>query len=142
MRANGRGEFKCLGWQVKHEGNNIVVDQNDYINNKLNLLDIITHGVDPNLELNEEEKSQLRNIVGKLRWAADQTRIDRAYYVLMLSMVMNKAMIKDIKVANKAIKVLKSAELPLRFVKLTGETWYITVYSDASFKNLPDGVSS
>ena len=46
--------------------------------------------------------------------------------VIMLSMLMNKAMIKDVKVANKAIKVLKSTELPLRFVKLTGELWYIT----------------
>ena len=68
----------------------------------------------------------MRNFVGKVRWAADQTRIDIAYYVLMLSMLMNKATIKDINVANKAIKVLKSTELPLRFIKLTGELWYIT----------------
>ena len=137
-----RGEFKCLGWQVKHEDDDIIVDQNDYIKNKLDLLDIVTYGVDPNLELDQEEVSQLRKVVGKLRWAADQTRIDIAYYVLMLSTIMNKATIKDVKVANKAIKVLKSTELPLRFVKLTGDTWYITVYSDASFKNLPDGVNS
>ena len=54
----------------------------------------------------------------------------------------NKAAIKNVKLSNKMVNMVRNTPLQLKFNKLDGDQWYISVFSDASKNTLPDGESS
>ena len=85
--STSEGAFKCLGWNIRHEQGAIIVNQSDYISNKLDYLDIEKGGRKNDDLLNEKEAETMRASIGQLRWLADQTRPDIAYDLLEHSMV-------------------------------------------------------
>ena len=83
----------------------------------------------------------MRRLTGKINWAATQTRPDVAYTVVELSMNFKKACLEDLKKANKAINRLKGNPVKVTFPKIEGNL-EIAVFSDGTFTNLPNKISS
>ena len=92
--------------------------------------------------LDEEDKTKFRGHVGKLRWVTDQTRADIAHEELIASIVQGRATYNDVRMINKMIQHVKGYNLRMKFDKLEGKTWFLTVFADASLKGLPDKTSS
>eukprot|EP00112_Aurelia_sp_Birch-Aquarium-sp1_P024403 Seg770.3 transcript_id=Seg770.3/GoldUCD/mRNA.D3Y31 product="Retrovirus-related Pol polyprotein from transposon RE1" protein_id=Seg770.3/GoldUCD/D3Y31 len=94
-------------------------------------------------DLNESEKTTLRETTGQLNWISGQSRPDISYDVLDLSISIKNAKVSHLNQANKIIKKVKG-ELPkIRFPSLGDpKDLHIALYSDASYANLSDGVSS
>lgn len=137
-----KGEFKCLGWSLKQHKDHLTIDQLAYVDNKIAPVDINVAGRQSEEQLTAEEISKMRGIIGKFRWLADQTRPDQAYDELELSMNANKAQVKDVKLSTKMVNQVRNVPIKMKFNKLDGDQWYISVFSDASKNTLPDGESS
>ena len=130
--------FKLLGWNVSQEYDGITVSQDDYINHKLEFLDIPTRGRSGSSQLDEDEITLFRGHVGKMRWLGDQTRMDIAHDLLLMSIVQSTATVNDVKTVNKMVQQIKGLPLSIKYNKLEDTlVWYLTVFADASLKNLP-----
>ena len=140
--AHKQGDFKLLGLDIKHKQGDIYMSQNNYIDAKVDYLpvDIPRNSLDTELSL--ENKKILWGTIGKFRWLCDQTRPDIAYKELELSIRQRKATFKDIKTANQMVTQLKSNPYWIRFTKIPGSKWFITVFVDASLKGLPESIES
>ena len=134
--------FRCLGWNVEHEGNSIFISQRDYIAAKVEHMDLDKDGRTSKDELNPEETTRLRGLIGKLRWTTDQTRVDVAFENLVLSIASHKPTVGDVTLANKVVTRLKMQEVRLKYSKLRGDKWHITVFADASKGNMGNRVES
>ena len=136
--------FKYVGWSITHDGSKIQVDQDDYVNEKCEEVKVKQERANMKDELlNSEEKSTLRKVIGRGRWLTDQTRPDCAYDELELSMIVNKATVKDLSKANKMFRKMKFDRVKLIYQKVGRiQDIKITLFTDASFGNLPDGMSS
>ena len=136
-----RGEFKCLGWDLQQYETHLTVDQIAYAEDKIKPVEIELANRPNEEKLNSEEITLMRGITGKLRWM-DQTRADLCYDLLELSMIAGKAAVKDAKMSTKAVNHVKNTPLKIKFNKLDGDEWYVSVYPDAAKNTLPDGESS
>ena len=137
-----KGEFKCLGWDLIQTDEHLTIDQCDYVKNKIKMVDIDITGREGEEPLNPEEISKMRGIIGKFNWVCFQTRPDLSYDLLELSMNVNKAQVKDVKLSTKMVNHLNNHPVKVMYPKLPGDEWYITVFTDASKNTLPDGESS
>ena len=136
--------FKYVGWHLQHEGGSVLVDQDDYIEEKVITIDLQgqrrRNRSDP---LSEEERKRFKSGVGKGRWLTDQTRPDCSYDELELSMMANKATVNDVLKMNKMFLKLKQDSVKMKYQHLGAtDKLRLSVFSDASFGNLPDGESS
>ena len=138
ISTTARDNFPFLGLQLKQlVDGSVVVEQYAYTED-LKLLQI-KDAENKERPLNSEEQSALETVIGQLSWIAHQTRPDISFDVCQLSAVKRKATIKHLQYANKIIKKVKNYKIHLKFPSLTKvESSKIVVYSDASFKNLPD----
>ena len=136
------GEFKTLGWNIRNEGTDIYVSQKDYIISKLEPIDIKCTGL-LTAKLDSEQTTILRKGVGRMRWLADQTRPDVAHTTLELSVSQQEFTHKDVKTMNSLIIHAKATQdFEIKFSKLMGREWFITVFTDASLKSLPGKIKS
>ena len=91
----------------------------------------------------DEEKEKYRSLVGQLGWLSTNSRPDLSYDVLELSCKVNNLKIGDIFDANKCLRKACMFESSMYFPKLNDlSNCKLVVFSDASFANLPNGVSS
>ena len=136
--------FKYVGWNISHTRDSITVDQNDYIDEKCEEIPIKPGRMrERDAEVSSEERSLLRSAIGRARWVTDQTRPDASYDELELSMSINKATVKHLLKMNKMTRKLKLDRIFLKFCKIGPlNKLKLTVFTDASFANLPDGISS
>ena len=81
---------------------------------------------------------------GHANWLASQTRPDISFDVLNLSCDINKnPVVSHLIEANKMIRKIKNKESKLVFPNVgTVDDLKIVAFTDASYANLPDGVSS
>ena len=136
--------FKYVGWRISHSNNKIFVDQNEYIDDKAEEISINPARLqNKEDEINSKERTELRRLIGRARWVTDQTRPDLAYDGLEMSVVANKATVNDLLRANKMIKKMRAERITLVYQKLGNpKDLKLTVFTDASFANLPDKLSS
>ena len=136
--------FKYVGWNISHEGNDILIDQGGYIEEKIEQIDVEQKRKKiKNDELTEEEKDVFRSAVGKGRWLTDQTRPDCSFDELELSMVTNRPKVSDLLKVSKMFLKFHQDKVTLRFKELGNlKDMKLSVFSDASHANPPDGKSS
>ena len=136
--------FKYVGWSLNHEGGNILVDQKDYVDEKIETIEIDAQRRRNRAELlSDVEMESFRSGVGKGRWLTDQTRPDCSYDELELSMMTRKATVNDILKLNKMFLKLKQDSVIIKYKQLGRiDELKLSVFSDASYGNLPDGESS
>ena len=140
ISSEQKANFRYLGIQATQSRDDIVLDQDVYINS-IEKMKVVKEGYKWR-QLNEEEKQNFRKIVGQLLWVSSQTRPDIAYDACELSNTYRNAVGEDIQKINKAISKLKNNRLQLRFCKLEDlEHTKLVVFSDASYRNLPGGGS-
>ena len=138
-----QGDFKVLGMNIIHRGSDIYISQDDYIRSKIEPVDIqCPPGVSPGTEVPEEEKSKIYEAVGKIRWISDQTRPDLCYEELEMSIKQRKATYKDVKLLNKMIKRAQEETYWIKYTKIPGSKWFISVFVDASLGGLPGRTDS
>ena len=137
------GDFKVLGMNIIHRGPDIYLSQTDYIEAKIEYVNIeIPPGDTPNTEIPEHEKKKVFEVVGRVRWLSDHSRPDLAYEELEMSIKQRKATHKDIKKLNKMIKRAISENFWIKFSKIPGHRWFLTVFVDASLGGLPNRMDS
>ena len=74
---------------------------------------------------------------------SSQSRLDACFDALELSIAKNHATMENVKRANKVVKKLKNSSRSILYKRIgEAKNFELTVYSDASFANLSDGVSS
>ena len=140
--AHKQDDFKLLGLDIQKRDGEIYMSQNDYIDAKIDFLPIKIPKTNLDAELDQDQKKLLWGVIGRCRWVCDQTRPDIAYKELELSIRQRKATFKDIKTANQIITQLKVNPFWIKYTKIPGSRWCITVFVDASLKGLPDSIES
>ena len=133
--------FKYLGLNVTQCEGAIAIDQIEYVNS-IEML----HVKDKRGKLHpltSNEVTSLQSVLGQVNWVATQTRPDLSFDVLELSMSIKNAQMMHISQAKKMLLKLKNDDAFINFPALSNiEDCSLIVYTDASFANLPDKVSS
>ncbi len=135
--------FKYIGFNIVQKEESIIIDQSQYVQD----IEVCTISAERSTQkqepLNGNETTLLREIVGRLNWAAQGTRPDIYFDMVDLSTRMNKATVSDLCRAVKTVRKLKESESFIMLNKLSSpEDWRLVVFSDASHANLSDGAGS
>ncbi|XP_057310580.1 uncharacterized protein LOC130648545 [Hydractinia symbiolongicarpus] len=136
--------FKYIGINISQDGGNITMDQKQYVECIQEIQISNKRSTRKRDELNDDELHELRSAIEQLNLIATQTRPDLAFDVLELSVSIKNARVEHLLVANKVIKKMKATNnVCLIFPNMPKyELWKLVVFSDVSYANLPDGVSS
>ena len=135
--------FRYVGLHVSQSKNNITVNQDEYGAELEEIPITSTRRSDISSPLTKHETQNLRATAGQLNWMATQTRPDISYDALELNMTRNHPTVAQLVRANKAVRQAKRAKGGVCFPKLGPfSSWKMEVFCDASWGNLPDGVSS
>ena len=135
--------FKYIGLNIEHSEDGIILQQHGYSSDMkmLNISEL--RSMRSNDDLSDTERTSLREVSGQLNWLSNQSRPDLSYDVLEMSMSVKKAQVSHLKQANKVIKKAKFEDTFIRFPKLGDPNELrLVLFSDASYANLCDGVSS
>ena len=133
--------FKYIGLNILQTDNHeVYLDQDEYA---ASIEEPKVQGNKNNIDLNPEEYTNFRAVVGALNWLACGSRPDLAYDVLEHSSKFKKANQSDLFQCLKSVKRCKKDVVVNKFscLKLDSNI-RIILFSDASFANLPDRVSS
>lgn len=129
------GRFQYVGLSVEQCQSLIKVEQNKYAH------DLSVEGIPLNKgedrELNSEEYTTFRKLVGQINWLVNGTRPDLAFQMIELSTKFNCAKLSHLKLAIKAVRKVKSECIVNVFPKLRLEEGLsFVVFTDASLGNL------
>ena len=112
-------------------------------NTAISTLPILHHHVNWNRELSVSQLTLFRSFVCRLNWVVQGTRPDAAFNMIDLSTNMKNACEKDLVQVQKVIGYLKNNPLFICYAKLCQyKSWNIVIFTDASYANLSDGVTS
>ena len=136
------GSFIYTGLNINEVPEGIKIDQLQYIPEISTVSIPNGPGVCKDDIVPSESKSSLRRTVGQANWAARRTRPDVGFDLMELSMRFNNATVSDLRRAKKVVDRLNMEEVVILFPRLSPTKLSIRTYSDASFANLIDGVSS
>ena len=127
-----------LGLSINQTEGGITMNQDDYINT----LEEVKLNDSKNNDriLNKEEHKQYRRLCGSLNWVSTQTRPDISFDVAMITANVSAPTVKNMKLANKVVRNVKSTSYEITFCKLQ-LPFHLSVYCDASYGNLPNGGS-
>ena len=138
ISTTARDNFPFLGVQLKQAADgSIIVEQYVYTGD-LQYIQVNFSG-DKDRLLDSIEQAALETAIGQLSWLSHQTRPDISFDVCQLSAIKKNATLEDLRYANKTIKKVKNSKVHSKFPSLNAlESAKIVVYSDASYKNLPN----
>ena len=134
-------KFKYLGCRIQKLVNgDITLDQNEYIET----VEKVSVPPKRNSSLvNEEERKEIRRVVGELLWVSLMTRPDISFEVNKLSSNISKATIKDLKDARRLVEKTKEDPVTLNFTRLgPKDDLKIRLFCDASFNNQDEKLRS
>ena len=139
------GEFVFTGIHLKQKGDKgIVLSQSEYVRN-VNPIKLESNRkslIDE--KINEEERQQLRAIIGSLQYASVNTRPDLASRLSYLQSRVNDATVSTLLEANRILHEAKRHhEVSLTIQPINCEDLRLLAFSDASFssKSNPDSHS-
>ena len=133
--------FKYVGIQLQQGNDGIYVSQNEYLNDLTEIKIKETRCSEKNSPINDEERTELRAVIGQLNWLATQTRPDLSYEVCELSTSLKSGTVELLLKCNKVIKKAKHNTVFLYYPKLDLDNLMMRCYADASYGNLNDGGS-
>ena len=131
-------DFRYVGLHIKQNEHSINVDQTKYAES-INPPD--SKSIRCPESLSGKEQTDFRALAGALQWLSNGTRPDLAFDTLLLSCKMKEASRQDMMTCLKTIKRAKLEEVKMEFPDL-GQIKRLVIFTDASFANLPDSVSS
>ena len=136
--AENSQAFSYVGINVHpNSDKSITIDQDAYISN------IQPMQISGNLddEITGEEKTKFRCLAGQLNWVCGSTCPEDSFETCVANTRKNTPCVRDVNRLNKALKQLKSRTSNITFPNLNQKQLSIRLYTDASFKNLPNGGS-
>ena len=134
--------FTYVGLSVKSYMDGLTIDQNQYIASLKPIPISKSRMLEKKERLVESEKKAYRSLVGQLNWIATHTRPDVAFETCVLSISFYDAIVADLLRLNKLVERVQRESVNLYFPRLQGiEKCNLEVYTDAAFKNLPNGKS-
>ena len=145
MGSTEVGTFTYTGFHLDQQDYGIKVDQEEFALKKLVGLELMTperakQGDD---SLTDIEKSQMRQIAGKVGWLGRGCRPDLVFPQVEMSTKFLNGTVQDLK---QAIKVVRRAKEGANFfvVRDLGPVvnWTVELSTDASLSNLNEGVNS
>ena len=132
--------FCYVGMDIVTVNGVIEMHQHSYIENMQPIHMEPARAIQRDSLLSETEKEQLRSKIGQILWVAKQTRPDVMFDACILASILKSATVQSIHDANKVIRKLKADKVTLKFQLLgNNDALNLTVFSDASLGNLPDG---
>ena len=135
------GNFCYTGLDINHCNDGIKINQDEYIAT-IDKIDVAKgSGIKKADPVDDAGRKALRRAVGQSNWAARRSRPDVCFDLMELSMKFQKAQISELQRANKVIERLQSQQSAILFPRLKKPSQIIT-YSDASYGNLIDRISS
>ena len=142
ISAHYQGSFKYIGLNVSQIKDEVIVNQNHYIESLKEIKLSAERRRQKDSPLTSDEISHLRSISGQLLWATTQTRPDSAIDACTVANYGKTPTVKNILVANKAITKIKSFDSKLVLPNLgEPEQMEVIAYTDASHASLPSGAS-
>ena len=108
--------FKYLGLNISQTNDGIFMHQKEYIE-EIKVVEIDKPN-QKDRKLLPHETQQLQRIAGQLNWVSTQTRPDMAYATSVVSSSIKDAIVRDLVMANKFIKLVKSNEVVLSFQQI------------------------
>ena len=136
-------DFLYVGLEISKVDDGIKVQQSSYESELKEIPITMNRRSNKTSPLTKKETESLRSTAGQLNWLATQTRPDLSYEALELNMSRKEPTVEHILKANKAVRHAKNNDGGILFPRLGPfDEWGIEVYCDASWGNLPDGVSS
>ncbi len=137
------GVFRYIGLEIRHQNGEIMMDQVSYVESLSTIPISSSRASQKMASLTKEETTELRSIIGQISWVANQTRPDVMFDSMELSTSMKDPKVEDLLRANKIVKKMKMEDCRLCFKAIGDDRdLRLAVFSDASYGNLSDGVSS
>ena len=135
--------FKNVDLDIIQIEEGVMAEQNKYISSIQAVPTSLKRKSEKYAELNQEEISELRAVIGQLNWLSTSARPDISFDVLELSMAIKHPLVEDLIRANKLIHMLKADASRILFRALGAvEELQIDVFCDAAWGNLSDGSSA
>ena len=137
-----QGIFKYIGINLTQINYEIFINQNQYSKNICEIE--ITADRQRNHKfdkLTNNELKQFRSIIGQLNWLSGISRPDISFQTCYASGIGKNASVKDINYINKVVKQVKNNLYSIKIPSLDLTCLKLVTYTDASFKNLPNGGS-
>ena len=132
--------FEFLGTSVEQVDHGITINQKMFTNKVEKM--VVTEKMQKADKLDDAEVSKMRTVLGQLNWVSGKTRPGLAFETCQISTRVNVATNTDVRFLNKAVTKLKNDDWNVMFKELDlQEKLYISVFTDASFNNLPKGGS-
>lgn len=130
--------FKYIGIRVEQMEEDILLDQTHYVK-QIDCPERSRFMKDKELE--DNELTEYRAMVGRLNWLSQHTRPDMAVEVSLLSKKFKGAKTSDMRNLIKVTKKMMEKEVKIAINQLKGNSLKLEVYADASFNNVGDGNS-
>ena len=132
-----------MGLDIEQTAEGIIVHQDHYIDQVEEIMLFDKRNRNSDESLSTEESRELKKVAGQLSWVASQTRPDLSFDALELNIMKNTLTMEQVSRANKAICMLKRSKTVLVYPRLGSfNQFQLKVFSDASWGNLPNKVSS
>ena len=140
---NEKGSFMYTGFKITQDNEGILLDQSEYVEKNLEIVDIDPSRAKLKDEpLTEGELTDLRKMVGALNWVVRATRPDLSFDLIDLSTKFKAGKVEDLIRVRKILSNLKMGNCKVFFPKLDLDSVKFVLYTDASFANINDGTGS
>ena len=139
-----RDSFKQCGVNItQEEDGSITQEQEEYLSGMTEVELSKERAAQLSNPVTDQERTELRALLGGLQWLVGQSRVDGAIDVNLLQSQVTTATVETILAANKVLRKLRQGPSKL-FTKRTpdDEEINLVVWSDASWANRRDGKST
>ena len=137
------GTFTFCGVEIVQDGNEIALNQRDYIASIPEKI-LLTKGRQDDERLTDEETGLLRTCLGKVAWVANNTAPQAAYQTSNVAQRLGEgATVGLARSFTNFIKWMKKANIELRYRALPGdpESLHVETFGDGAFAKQPRGFS-
>lgn len=134
--------FKYIGLELVQTSDCIQINQDKYIHSLEGINVSKSRAVKRSELLTVEEKIEIKSVCGQLLWVSNNTRPDMSYETSTLCNLGSHGTVSDLLRVNKVINNMKQDKVVIKYPNLgSPDKWSLSVFSDSSFANLPDGSS-
>ena len=138
LRIQNCVNFKYIGLDLVQTSDCIQINQDKYIQSLEGIEVPRGRAQMKSASLTVEEKKAVKSVCGQLLWVSNNTRPDMSYDTSTLCNLGTNGTVQDLLKVNKVIRTMKQDKVVVKYPNLgSPDRWSLSVFSDASFANLP-----